>query len=128
MISAVFGKLELITQDERRAIHELSSEDGGFSTQYFDVFTCPDPLGKHAHAGKEETFTILSGEGRVLTCPVNMEGEAVGEVTETELAEGSVVHIPPMTAHTFYLNGAKMHCHSSAPFDDKDFIKTPWLV
>lgn len=128
-LEPTFGTFRLVHEDERRAIYELDSPTGNFSVNFFKIKVSELPLGKHAHAKKTETFTILSGGGVVLTCPVDQFGNKAGEVAKQELAEGSVVHLPPFTAHTFYLQpGTTMHCFSSEAFDKEDFVQAPFLV
>ena len=123
-----FGNATLMHEDARRAIYEFNSNDG-FSIQYFHVYNCLDPLGKHAHAKKSETFTIITGGGHVIICPVDAKGNQLGEVECKEVKKGSIIHIPPYIAHTFYLlPETEMHAVSSMGFDETDFIKTPWLV
>jgi len=119
-------ELAFVHEDARRTIREYNAP--GFSIQFFEVKASDVPLGKHAHA-KSETFTILKGSGFVLTCPVDKAGNPTGEIKKKTLGAGSVVHVEPFMAHTFYLvPGSQMHNYSSKPFDQNDFIPTPFLV
>ena len=117
--------------DQRRAIKELNSLDGGFSFQEFLIKSDTGPLGKHAHAHKTETFFIVDGAGIVLTAEVNESGQILEAPKSTNIGVGSVICVPQYIAHTFYLNpDTRMICYSSAPFDEKnpDFIPCPNLI
>ena len=125
--SSLVGKVKEVHADTRRTISELNGSD--FSVQLFKVYQSNLPLGKHAHRARMETFTILCGEGFVLICTVDGQGNKLGIPERHELTAGSVIHIPPHVAHTFYLSpGTEMHCYSSAAFDPSDFIQAPFLV
>lgn len=123
----MMGEITSAHSDTRRAISEWNGPDR--SVQGFEIFNCPDPLGKHFHRNKEEVFIITEGGGTLLLCNVDKDGNRGGDVSEVILTEGSVVVIKPFTAHTFYLEpGTKMLCYSTAPFDPSDMPPTPWLV
>jgi hypothetical protein len=97
--------------------------------QIIHVFNSEKPLGLHAHADKTEIFTIIEGGGTLLACLVNSSGQPLEERKVYGVSPETVIKIPPFTAHTFYLRpGTKLVCCSSAPFDEKDFIPTPFLV
>ncbi len=125
----IFGQVIYAHEDERRKIEECNAD--GFSVQMFTVKVSDIPLGLHAHGKKSEVFTILEGDGEVLTCPVSPTGKQTGEIERIAVSAGSVVRIPPFVAHTFYLApGSRMHCFSSAPFDPaaQDMIPCKFLT
>lgn len=120
----------LASTDDRRDIWELNSPELGFSIQYF-VIKARIPLGKHAHTDKSEVFKVITGSGKLLTCPVSKDEKQAGKTAVELLHDGSVIYIPPHLAHTFYLEpGTTMICFSSSRFDPKnmDFTPYPWLV
>lgn len=116
--------------DHRRTIFEVNFS-GGFSLQGFDI-KMRLAFGKHFHERKHETFKILSGTGIVFLYPVDFAGEKIdpSKTKRIELTAGSVVYVPPGTAHTFYLEpGSRMVCFSTAPFsqEDPDMVGFPEL-
>ncbi|MBI3589499.1 MAG: hypothetical protein HY093_03775 [Candidatus Liptonbacteria bacterium] len=120
----ITAELEFVHKDPRRRIREASSDEGGFSVQWFDeVEVQSGPLGKHAHGEKEETFVILRGGGYLLHALLDKKGNVVGEATRTPLHAGIVIHLKPNEGHTFYLDPeAEMICFSNKPFDKDDVI------
>lgn len=124
---SAIGELKVVHTDTRRTIHEFNGED--FACGYFEIHHSNLPLGVHAHAKKSETFIISKGSGVLHTCKVDFHGNPLGPRRIQTLQEGSVAHLMPYEAHTFYLEtGSRMYCYSSTPFDPDDFIKTPFLV
>ena len=124
----LFSPQHLVHKDARRAIYEMNFED--CSIQGFAIKDRL-ALGKHAHRVKTEVFKIVAGEGVVLTVPLKDAGEMCGVPTTTPIKAGDIVHIKPLTGHTFYLKpGSKMICFSSEPFDEanQDFLPCPDLV
>lgn len=129
----LFSQKNIANSDHnRRTIFEVNCPIEGFSLQGFDV-KARLPLGKHFHEKKHETFKILAGGGIVFLYPVSYIGEQIdpAKIQRLQLTAGSVVHMPPMTAHTFYLEpGSRMVCFSTAAFDEenKDMRAFPELV
>ncbi len=112
------GKVTFGHTDTRRRIDEYNGSNFAFT--HFDVKSIA-PLGEHYHAEKTETFVILKGGGIFLSCPVNEQGERIGEIEKTRIERNSVVSIPPFVAHTFVLEeGTEMICFSSARFDENN--------
>ena len=121
MSHAAVQSLQLVHEDNRRAIYEVNGSD--FSVQYFKINSEPvlKGLGNHYHRKKSEVFTILSGGGLVLLQDVNNDGQPVGEVRVQELNPRDVVTIPSFVVHTFHLRpDSEMHCYSTKPFDPND--------
>lgn len=114
--------------DHRRTIYEHWVEGIGL-VQVLHVVSDDGPLGKHYHKCTEETFTILRGSGEVLFALTDEDDEDGGVTRSQRLAEGDVVEIKPLTAHTFYLEpGTAMGCIASHPYDPDDVFPTPWLI
>lgn len=118
----LFSQENVAHSDHRRTIFEANCPEEGFSLQGFDVkFRLP--LGKHFHEGKHETFKILAGSGFVFLYRIDYFSEQIdpAKIQRLQLTAGSVVHVPPMTAHTFYLEpGSRMICFSTEAFDEKN--------
>ena len=118
--------------DHRRTIYEINSPEDGFSIQGFFIKSNNLPLGIHYHERKSELFKIVEGRGFVLLYAVEKTGETINpaKIRREELVAGTVVYVPPMTAHTFYLDpGSRMMSFSTAPYDDndKDMTRFPEL-
>lgn len=119
-MAAIVGSFTLVHEDGRRKISEFNSVKADRSAQSFEVKE-PIPLGNHFHRRRFETFVITGGGGKVTTCTVDEQGQRVGESVTTDVIAGSVVFIPPLTAHTFVLEpGSTMLCAASIAFDPKD--------
>lgn len=119
-----------LQDDNRRELHELNNKEEGWSVQAFlmKAGIKDQPVGKHYHEKKVEVFLML--EGRVeelLTAHKTAKEVAVA----ANLGPGTLIVIPKLVAHTFYMEpGSRMLCYSSRAFDskDKDMVAVPGLI
>ena len=114
------------SDDERRTIWEIELE-GGFAIQEFLVKASDLPLGRHYHAHRTETFTILEGGGTLTTYKVDENGKVVSEAISVSLEAGQTIFVDRFTVHTFRLApGTKMRCYSTLPLTvDADLNSAP---
>lgn len=113
-------QLQVAHQDQRRTITEAVLPNGG-AVQQFEVHSqCV--LGNHYHTRRTETFVVMQGVGILITQQLHPDGRPMTAAPQsTALAPGSVVHVPPYTAHAFILSsGAVMVCYSSHAYTPKD--------
>lgn len=130
--------VSLVHEDQRRSIHEYNGED--FSIQQFHVHSSNIPLGNHYHKKAKQTstpesddiihdiseiFVFDTGEWVLLLQDIVID--SVGNILEQSehrqlhIWEGSVVVIPPMQAHTFFLEpGTQFRWFRPYPFDPAD--------
>ena len=119
---SITGVLGFAHEDDRRIIHEIN-----FADSAVQEFTLKKEaiLGNHYHKEKSETFVVTKGKGIVVLCPLDTDGNKIGEPTQANIHENMVINIPKYMAHTFKLEeGTVMLCYSSAPYDNnnKDLI------
>lgn len=111
--------------DDRREIHEMNDPAEDWSVQAFLLKqkAANLPLGKHFHQRKTEVFVILEGRVEKL---VTAFGNELDERREFhDLSAGTTIVIPPMVAHTFYMQpDSRMICYSSRAFNPKDMDMT----
>jgi quercetin dioxygenase-like cupin family protein len=110
------GSFEHAHTDNRRTILECNFPTS--SVQYF-MITSTLPLGNHFHKERQETFVILKGRGKCIWLALDKDGFPLdGEQVTMDIREGSVIQIPPFTAHAFSLEPESiMICYSSIRFD-----------
>lgn len=114
------GRMDLVNEDDRRKIEEFESPHCSLSVSRLTILR-DSVLGNHFHKNKTETFVVIKGSGWVLQRSVNEEGERITDTKLSHLHVGSVVVIPPLTAHTFGMRKeSELLCFSSATFDPLD--------
>jgi len=86
--------------DERRLIKEIITP---FGTVTEITVLAIHPLGLHCHDYTEKMI-LSGGQGRLITQPVNEDGELVGVRVETYIQAPYFMYIPIGLVHTFYLD------------------------
>ena len=110
-----------MSSDDRRDIRAITV--GHEEMQDFTIKAASKPLGNHYHRRKHEIFYFLVGGGVVQLAQVNSEGKIAGPIDRISVEPGSVVRIPPFTAHRFDLQPlTRFVAYASAPFDQNDML------
>lgn len=138
LFSQIWNWLHHVHTDARRTIHEHNGHD--FSVQSFEVHSANVPLGNHFHKKSEwyiefdgtdlwelsEMFIFDEWGWVVLLQDIDPEWKVIWKIKEFSLRARDILVIPPLQAHTLFLDlGTKFRWFRPYPFDKDNMDMNP---